>query len=271
MITVDLLPKQKCTKCKKIKSIGCFCKTNSKSGLNCICKSCFKIYKKDYEEGGKEYYYKNRTQIIEKRRKFREGNKEYSNALSNAHKRNNKAISRKFLLEIKSNPCFDCNKTYPPYAMDFDHRDGSLKSKNVGRLIQEGYSLKTIKKEIEKCDLVCTNCHRERTFNTKDIRKNNHKSMDYIKYGLQKRINNSKILNDFKYKKPCMDCKTVYPSYIMDLDHRNMEEKLFTIGTSIGNVSQETLIKEMDKCDIVCANCHRIRTHKQLKEIQNRK
>ena len=46
--------------------------------------------------------------------------------------------------------------------MDFDHRDGSAKVANVNRLVQDA-AWEKVRREIEKCDLVCSNCHRIRT------------------------------------------------------------------------------------------------------------
>jgi hypothetical protein len=49
----------------------------------------------------------------------------------------------------------------------------------------------------------------------------------------------------------------------MDFDHRPGEKKLFAMG-SAGvqvRVSLEGLLAEIAKCDVVCANCHRIRTY----------
>jgi hypothetical protein len=64
------------------------------------------------------------------------------------------------LNEFKKGPCTDCNVQYPPYVMDFDHVRGE-KIFNVARM--KGHSLEALKAEIAKCDLVCSNCHRERT------------------------------------------------------------------------------------------------------------
>lgn len=60
----------------------------------------------------------------------------------------------------------------------------------------------------------------------------------------------------------CFDCGGVFPACCYDFDHREPEEKLFTISyaASNGRVSMEELEKEADKCDLVCSNCHRIRT-----------
>ena len=37
-------------------------------------------------------------------------------------------------------------------------------------------------------------------------------------------------------------------------------EKLFNVGTRIGN-NLQSVLREIAKCDVVCANCHRVRTH----------
>jgi hypothetical protein len=63
-------------------------------------------------------------------------------------------------------------------------------------------------------------------------------------------------------ERPCTDCKISYPYYVMDLDHRPDEEKLFNLGYA-ARCSYERVIAEIAKCDPVCANCHRERTHKR--------
>ena len=73
-----------------------------------------------------------------------------------------KASFRRFLNAIKSYPCTDCGKSYPPWVMDLDHRPGEDKLYEIARLITLG-SLRKAITEIMKCDLVCSNCHRERT------------------------------------------------------------------------------------------------------------
>jgi hypothetical protein len=70
---------------------------------------------------------------------------------------------REWTRKQKNAPCTDCGESYPPYVMDFDHRDPSQKSFNLGTgaLV---YSRAKVEAEIAKCDLVCSNCHRERTY-----------------------------------------------------------------------------------------------------------
>jgi hypothetical protein len=75
--------------------------------------------------------------------------------------RRNAAKSREFVRQQKDRPCLDCGGQYPHYMMDFDHRDPTTKEFNVGN--GTGRSEQTLLAEIAKCDLVCANCHRERT------------------------------------------------------------------------------------------------------------
>lgn len=69
---------------------------------------------------------------------------------------------KQFVDTLKNKPCADCNKKYPAYVMDFDHQGNKVKTIAQARL--HGWSKVKILEEISKCELVCANCHRERTF-----------------------------------------------------------------------------------------------------------
>jgi hypothetical protein len=85
-------------------------------------------------------------------------------------------------------------------------------------------------------------------------------------------VNNRMIMRQIvkqeKLKRSCcMDCfmpVTVDNTYVFDFDHRDPSEKLFAISSNYKGVSYAGLNAEMDKCDLVCANCHRHRTQKQF-------
>ena len=75
------------------------------------------------------------------------------------------------------------------------------------------------------------------------------------------------LLKEYKEKRPCMDCNQYYPSYVMDFDHR--EDKALNVSNAPARGwSWERTLKEIDKCDLICANCHRIRTW-QREEIED--
>lgn len=80
---------------------------------------------------------------------------------SNARFRAHAAKKRKIIQAIKEQPCMDCGVQYPPYVMDFDHRDPETKTLTIANVAKHG--LQKLLDEIEKCDIVCSNCHRIRT------------------------------------------------------------------------------------------------------------
>src|SRR5882757_10569168 len=66
-----------------------------------------------------------------------------------------------FVKELKeSSPCTDCGNKYPSYVMDFDHLGD--KEYQIANMVQSGYDIPSVQKEIDKCEIVCANCHRIR-------------------------------------------------------------------------------------------------------------
>lgn len=57
---------------------------------------------------------------------------------------------------------------------------------------------------------------------------------------------------------PCKDCGHSYPPCVMDFDHLDPKTKIRGVSHM---VSEAAIRKEAAKCEVVCANCHRIRTH----------
>lgn len=81
----------------------------------------------------------------------------------------------------------------------------------------------------------------------------------------QRRMNDKRQaeLNALK-DRPCMDCMQRFPVVCMQFDHRPGEAKLFGIGGGRRRHASQVLA-EIAKCDVVCANCHAIRTNKRAR------
>lgn len=77
--------------------------------------------------------------------------------------------NRDLVNSLKGAPCTDCKTSFHPCAMDFDHRDRATKTKNVAQLVFKASTTRLLA-EIAKCDLVCANCHRIRTFFAREHR-----------------------------------------------------------------------------------------------------
>ena len=67
-------------------------------------------------------------------------------------------------------------------------------------------------------------------------------------------------INEFK-RKPCADCGGNFPPFLMDFDHVTGEKLDDICGMRMRTVSREAIAAEIAKCEVVCANCHRMRTH----------
>lgn len=126
-----------CSICKTEKPESEFNKNKYRSdGLQTICRSCSQKRSKKYYKENKE---KHKSVIFKRNKSIIKRNTEYVN-------------------KIKLNGCVYCEEK-EPCCIDFHHIKG--KKYPISRLVKQGYSIETIDKEIEKCILVCSNCHRK--------------------------------------------------------------------------------------------------------------
>jgi hypothetical protein len=77
--------------------------------------------------------------------------------------RRHQRFLKETLIQDAGGVCVDCGGTYPPFVMDFDHRDPSQKDFEISSARHRSASLSSLRAEANKCDLVCSNCHRMRT------------------------------------------------------------------------------------------------------------
>lgn len=66
-------------------------------------------------------------------------------------------------------------------------------------------------------------------------------------------------VSEYKEANPCADCQNTYPACVMDFDHRKDEHKVLEVAKLV-NFGLKLVQAEIKKCDLVCSNCHRIRT-----------
>jgi hypothetical protein len=164
------------------------------------------------------------------------------------------------LRELRSLPCLDCGRTFAPNQMDFDHRDAASKA---FRLTSGGAMLRptsAILSEVAKCDIVCANCHRVRT---QERHASRSASRPGVSRGLERKRDKwraqARLLDQLR-DRPCADCRGRFPPCAMDFDHRDPRAKRSAVTRLIGRAGDARILEEAAKCDIVCANCHRLRT-----------
>lgn len=110
-----------CTKCRLTKPLSEFYRDRSKNGYRPYCRICDK------------------TRIVLIQHRFKEK-----------------------MVFYKGGSCMKCGYAKNIAALDFHHRDPRQKSFAVGKFRSlRGRTWKEIARELDKCDLLCANCHRE--------------------------------------------------------------------------------------------------------------
>ena len=75
-----------------------------------------------------------------------------------------------------------------------------------------------------------------------------------------KRRKKNKEYIDSRKRIPCADCNGVFPEVCMDFHHINPNEKDQHYNNGqLKCWSMKRIVEELDKCVVLCANCHRIR------------
>jgi len=85
-----------------------------------------------------------------------------------SQKQKRKKSLQDWYIKYKENlECSQCkNDDYR--VLDFHHMDSTKKLFNVSEMANAGHSIEKIKKEIEKCIVLCSNCHRIETYNSRN-------------------------------------------------------------------------------------------------------
>jgi len=99
----------------------------------------------------------------EYQRRWYEENRELHIQRVNINTVKRRALFLERINELKDRPCADCGVRYPPYVMDFDHVNGN-KVQAICTMRRRLLTWKTILAEAAKCEVVCANCHRIRTY-----------------------------------------------------------------------------------------------------------
>ena len=73
-------------------------------------------------------------------------------------------------------------------------------------------------------------------------------------------------LHLYKEKSGCTDCRNHFPHYVLEFDHLPGMKKIDVVYRVLKNYGEEMAWKEVAKCEVVCSNCHKIRTYNREQE-----
>lgn len=141
--------------------------------------------------------------------------------------------------------CLKCNERNI-FKLCFHHKNPLEKNYDWSDLKYKSYN--DIIKELNKCELLCNNCHSE--FHYLENKNYNNKIRD-----------SKLILLSLKEKIECVECGYNKCIASLDFHHINKNDKNFMIGSKATiicnkNHISDIFINEIEKCDIICKNCH---------------
>lgn len=167
-----------------------------------------------------------------------------------------RARLQKIVDEWKTQGCVDC-RYMDIRAIDPDHVDPTEKHDNVSRMVQQCASAARIRAELGKCVARCARCHRRDTWAK---RPSAWRRAAQLPPSWRRRLELQDFNDQLKLALGCADCGWSEWARGLDWDHvRSTKEH--SIATLINDRwPVEALVRETAKCDVVCANCHRIRT-----------
>jgi hypothetical protein len=96
----------------------------------------------DQQRAWREWYYRNRSDVVARTAKRR---------------KRRRAEIADYKAQLKCKRCGEDD----PACLDLHHRDARSKDITVANAIKHGWSDAKLKAEIEKCDVLCSNCHRK--------------------------------------------------------------------------------------------------------------
>lgn len=150
--------------------------------------------------------------------------------------------------------CTRCGEDRPP-TLDFHHPD--QKELSVSEMVNDGYSKASIREEIDRCLVLCANCHRkEHQKRPNDVSEREVSDADIAEVSEHAaRKERRRWLFARKRRDGCSRCSVSDPRC---LDFHHEDEKTRGIGKmgSFGHNRNE-IRAELEKCVLLCANCHR--------------
>jgi hypothetical protein len=216
---------KRCGRCKQVKPEAAF--NRLREGRQHWCRECFREY---FRARGDLHREQSRTA-----------------------KDKRVARDRRFLREyLESHPCVDCGEA-DTRVLDFDHVGD--KTLAICEMALRGAPIPKLEAEIAQCEVVCANCHRRRTATRAGWSRLDPSRAKFKHWRAQRNV-------EFVYahleRSSCVDCGLDDP-VLLEFDH--IDEKREAVTTlAWDGYSLETIVSEIERCEVRCCSCHRRRT-----------
>jgi hypothetical protein len=149
--------------------------------------------------------------------------------------------------------CTDCGYSASVVALEFHHRDATTKSFSIGAA---SVSRARLWAEAAKCDLVCANCHRTRHAGSRGP-----SGAPVVQFRRRTKLRAVDSLGG-----RCRGCDGAFPVVAFEFHHLEAGAKEFAISSDGIPRPWEKVAAELEKCVLLCANCHR-EVHAGVREL----
>lgn len=164
--------------------------------------------------------------------------------------------------EWKARGCVDCGFG-DIRAIDPDHPPG-VKTGNISRMVQLCVAADRLRAELSMCEPRCAVCHR---IKTAAERPSTWRARSNLPPSWQRRLEMQDLNSALKVARGCVDCGYAAHPRALDWDHIPADGvlKASSVASLIANGRPWVeVLGEIAKCDVRCANCHRIATAERL-------
>lgn len=152
--------------------------------------------------------------------------------------------------------CSRCGYTKSTWSIEFHHVDPSTKELTIAHAISTNTARDKVLKELDKCVLLCSNCHR----------------LEHSKEKLsasQLKRHESKLRAVAYLGGSCVSCGLQTNDVnVFDFHHKDPSDKEVGVARILTH-AWETIRQELDKCVLLCANCHG--EHHEQEYLSNRR
>jgi 5-methylcytosine-specific restriction endonuclease McrA len=179
-------------------------------------------------------------------------------------KRDRKLFKQQIVVRyLMNHPCADCGES-DVRVLEFDHLHS--KSNSICRMVANNVSVVKLEAELVKCQVLCTNCHRIKTAREQNSFKHRYSVGDENwaedpssrkdNHGASLRITKRHYVIGYLEAHCCIDC-SVSDVRVLEFDHQK-NDKRYNVGVLVSDSrSLKLLMREIEKCVVRCANCHR--------------
>lgn len=130
-----------CHKCEQDKPVSEFYR-HHRRGYQSMCKACKAAYNREH--------YRNNIEAYKQRAKEQ-------------NKRHRPSVAAQIVDYLELHPCVECGND-DVLVLEFHHLDPAEKDFTIGNAVaKRRLSWKRVQREIEKCQVLCANCHKRKT------------------------------------------------------------------------------------------------------------